>query len=423
MEHHSIAEIKYQADILVVGAGISGLTTALEAAETGYSVILLEKNSYVGGRVSQLYEYFPKSCPPTCGLEINIRRLRDNNKINLITLSQVLEVNGEPGHFTVKIKQSPRFVNNKCTVCNECVDVCPVEIPDEFNYGLNKVKAIYYAYNNAYPQKYVIDEKACLGEECSKCVKACKFNAINLKDHVQTYDIQVKSIVWATGWNSYDASKLDKLGFGQYPNVLTNVMMERLAAQNGPTGGKIKIDGVEDIKNVVFVQCAGSRDENHLEYCSSVCCLASLKQAHYIREQYKDAEVHVFYIDIRSPGFFEDFYRNVQKDEKIFFHRGKAATVFKDISSGRLVVEAEDTLSGILTQMETDLVVLATGMEPEAKNNGFPKKELLDDSGFLVDNDLIIGCGVCSGPKDVASCVQQSTGAAMKAVLNVKEGK
>jgi len=421
MEHHHHAEVKYKADIMVVGAGIAGITTALEAAETGYSVILVEKNPNIGGRVVQLNEYFPKLCPPTCGMEINIRRLKDNHNINLITLANVQEIIGKNGDYKVKIKEMPRYVNNRCTACNDCVEVCPVERPDDFNYALNKTKAIYLPYNNAYPQKYVIDDKVCTKEECGKCVKACKFDAINLNMTAEEYFVNVKSIVYATGWDPYDAKKLDKLGFGEFPNVITNVQMERLAAANGPTNGKIEIPGVDDIKKVAFVQCAGSRDENHLEYCSSICCLASLKQAHYIRERYKDAEVHVFYIDIRSPGFFEDFYTNTKKDEKIFFHRGKVAKVFKNYEDGKLLVEAEDTSTGNLQQMEMDLVVLATGMQPSAKS-GIPQ-DLIDESGFVLPNDKIVGCGVCSSPKDVASTVQESTGAAMQAIINLKEGR
>ena len=423
MEQHHHTEVKFSADILVVGAGIAGISTALEAAETGYSVILIEKNPNVGGRVVQLNEYFPKLCPPTCGMEINIRRLKDNSKINLITLATVDEINGEKGNYKVKIKEKPRYVTNRCTACNECVEVCPVKRPDEFNYGLNTTKAIYLPYNNAFPQKLVIDDSVCTMEECGKCVTACKYQAIDLNMKSQEYFVNVKPIVWATGWDPYDANKLDKLGFGTYPNVITNVMMERLAAPNGPTEGKIEIPGVENIKKVAFVQCAGSRDENHLEYCSSVCCMASLKQAHYIRERYEDAEIHVFYIDIRSPGFFEDFYRNVERDEKIFFHRGKIAKVFKNPDTDKLTVEAEDTLSNQLQQMEFDLVVLATGMQPTASKNGSPVKKYLDDNGFLSDNDKIVGCGVCSNPQDVATTVQEATGAAMKAVLNLMEGK
>jgi len=422
MEHHHQAEVKYNADILVVGAGIAGITTALEAAETGYSVILVEKNPNVGGRVVQLNEYFPKLCPPTCGMEINIRRLKDNQKINLITLASVEEVTGENGDYKVKIKEKPRYVNNKCTACNDCVDVCPVERKDDFNYGMNNTKAVYLPYNNAYPQKYVIDDAVCTKDECAKCVRVCKFDAIDLKMKAEEYLVEVKSIVYATGWDPYDAKKLDKLGFGEYPNVINNVQMERLAAANGPTQGKIEIPGVDEIKKVAFVQCAGSRDENHLEYCSSICCLASLKQAHYIRERYEDAEVHVFYIDIRSHGFFEDFYTNTKKDEKIFFHRGKVAKVFKNPEDGKLIVEAEDTITGHLQQMEIDLVVLATGMQPSVKN-GSPISEILDESGFVIPNDKIVGCGVCSSPKDVASSVQESTGAAMQAIINLKEGK
>ena len=423
MEENQHTEVRYQADILVVGAGIAGVSTALEAAETGYSVILVEKNPYIGGRVVQLNEYFPKLCPPTCGMEINTRRLKDNSKINLITQATVSEIKGSKGNYKIKIKEKPRFVTNRCTACNECVAVCPEERPNDFNLGIDKTKAIYLPFNNCYPQKYVIDPDTCTGESCAKCVKACQYDAIDLTMKAEEYMLEVKSVVWATGWDPYDAKKLDKLGFGQYPNVITNLMMERLAAPNGPTDGDIVIPGVDEINKVVFVQCAGSRDENHLEYCSSICCMASLKQAHYIRDRYKDAEIHIFYIDIRSPGFFEDFYKNIERDEKVFFHRGKVAKVLKNPDTNKLIVEAEDTLNGKLQQMDVDLVVLATGMQATAAKNGSPVKKYLDQNGFINDNEEIVGCGVCTSPKDVATTVQESTGAAMQAVLNLMEGK
>lgn len=422
MVSHNERNETIEVDIVVVGAGIAGLSSALEAAETGFSVLLVEKNPFVGGRVAQLYEYFPKLCPPTCGLEINIRRLRENDKIKLLTLATVKGFDKKEGKFHLLVQQQPRFVNNRCTLCDECVKVCPVERPNDFNFGLDKTKAIFYPYNNAYPHKYVIDENYCQFENCKMCVEACKYNAIDLNEKKKIYEISAKSIIWATGWVPYDATKLDNLGFGKYPNVITNMMMERIASPSGPTNGELKIPSLDiPINEVAFVQCAGSRDENHLEYCSSVCCLASMKQANYIRTQYPEAKIHIFYIDLRANGILEDFYHKTKSDPMIEFHRGKVAKVDKNPSNHRLIVEAEDTLTGILTRKEVDLVVLATGMQPTP----IPFYNLIDGNGFIRKdlNDGMVGCGVCVSPKDVASVVQEATGAAMKAIVKVKEAQ
>ncbi|VAX24201.1 Anaerobic respiratory complex protein QmoA, partial [hydrothermal vent metagenome] len=284
--------------ILVVGGGISGMTAAIEAAECGRRVYLVEKEAYLGGRVSKMNKYFPKLCPPLCGLEINFRRLRVNPLVTVMTGSEVEKVTGSRGDFTAAIKTAPRYVNEKCVACDDCVKVCPVSRSDDFNYNMSDTKAIYLPHAMAMPAKYVIDMSVCKGEACSECVKACKYDAIELGMEEKTTTVKVASVVYATGWKPYDAGKIENLGYGQIKNVINNVEMERLSAVNGPTGGKIvRRDNGEPVKKVAFVQCAGSRDENHLPYCSSICCLASIKQANYVRDQYPESEVSIFYID------------------------------------------------------------------------------------------------------------------------------
>ena len=412
-----------KSEILVVGAGIAGITAAVEAAETGMNVILIEKNPYIGGKVTQFSKYFPKLCPPACGLEINIRRLRTNPLIKLFTLAEVTDMEGESGNYKVNIKLKPRFINNQCTSCGDCVQVCPEIRKNDFNYNLDETTAIYIPYENAYPQKYVIDKETCKGTECNKCVEVCKYKAIDLEQPERIISVETNSIIWAAGWEPYNAGNLDVLGFGKYSDVITNVMMERLASADGPTKGQIlRLSTKEKANSIAFVQCAGSRDEHHLEYCSSVCCMASLKQTQYIREQNPDAEIHVHYIDVRSNGLLEDFYRNVQGDNKIHFHRGKVGKVSQD-DSGKLVVEAEDSLTGKLLNNKVELVVLATGMKPATQNLPIDKSEI-DANGFLHFNGNgtkgQAGCGVITEPKDVALTVQESTGSVLKAIQKIK---
>lgn len=413
-------ENSISSDLLIVGAGIAGITAAVEAAETGVNVILIEKNPYIGGKVTQFNKYFPKLCPPSCGLEINVRRLRTNPKIKLLTLTEVTAVTKENGKYKVTLKINPRYINDKCTACGDCVKACPQSRKNEFNYSMDETSSIYLPFENAYPLKYVIDKKTCLGDSCNECVDICKYGAIDLNEQEKIISAEVKSVIWAVGWEPYDANKLDLLGYGKYPDVITNVMMERLSSINGPTQGQIiRPSTGAKVNSVAFVQCAGSRDENHLDYCSSVCCMASLKQTAYIREQYPDAEIHVHYIDVRSNGLLEDFYNNVQKDPKIHFHRGKAAKVFMDDSTRNLVIEAEDSLTGNLMQYSVELVVLATGMKPATENIPIDKS-LLDDDGFLKSNgNGTIGCGVITKPRDVASTVREATGAVIRAIQTI----
>ncbi|MFP4370077.1 MAG: FAD-dependent oxidoreductase [Candidatus Kapaibacterium sp.] len=412
-------------DILVVGAGISGISAALEAAETGYDIALIEKRPYIGGRVAQLNQYFPKLCPPSCGLEINLKRLKESKNIDLYTLAEVVSIDGNEGSYKVKVKLTPRYIKEDCPNIERYVNEINIERDNDFNFGMNKSKALYMPYDNAYPTQYVLDRKACT-ENQLKYLAGTYPDCIDLDQKEEIVEFSVKSIVWATGWDPYEAGNIDTLGYKEFPEVISNVEMERLSAPNGPTSGQIIVPGSGKApEKVVFVQCAGSRDENHLEYCSSICCLASMKQARYIREQYPDAEIHIFYIDIRSPGIFEDFYTETKADEKIHFHRGKVAKVFRDAESGRLIVEAENTIRGDLNQAEADMVVLATGMKPATDFIKKIKPELLDESGFLksAKTNGINGTGVCTRPKDVAGCVQESTGAAIKAIHTIIRNK
>jgi len=408
--------------ILVVGGGISGITSALEVAETGYEVILIEKRPSLGGRVAGFHQYFPKLCPPTCGVEINYQRLRRNRRIQVHTNTQVSAISGEAGNFTVKLVKFPSYVNNKCVMCDKCTPVCPVDVPSDHDCGMRNTKAIHMPHRMAYPPRFVVERAHC-PSGCDKCVSACLYSAIDLNMESREFEVNPASIVMATGWRPYDATRLERMQFGALPNVITNVMMERLAATDGPTAGEINrpSDG-KQVETVVFVQCAGSRDQDHLPYCSSICCLASLKQANYVRTANPDARVYIFYIDIRTPGKFEAFYSRIREDKNIEFIKGKVAQV-EPGQDGRVIVEAEDILHGGKVRVEVDLVVLATGMESNLKTDGFNGEIVhLDEDGFAsahLQQPGIFAAGVAQGPVDVNSSIQEATGVALKAIQAV----
>jgi quinone-modifying oxidoreductase subunit QmoA len=272
--------------------------------------------------------------------------------------------------------------------------------------------------------KYVIDKEVCPGVECSKCVSTCPYNAIDLGMSAKRLNMKVGSVILATGWKPYDAAKLDNLGFGKFANVITNVMMERLAAPDGPTQGKIvRPSDKKEVKSIAFVQCAGSRDENHLPYCSGVCCLASLKQTTYVKEKTPDAKVFIFYIDIRALGTLEDFYLRVQGYENLSLVKGKVAKIEEDLETKDLTVEAEDTSSGKKVREEVEMVVLATGIVPTAAEAKIPAAITHDDYGFIASElPGIYAAGCSKRPADVATSVQDATGAALKAIQSIVRG-
>ncbi len=411
--------------ILVAGGGIAGISAAVEAAETGCDVILLEKSATLGGRVAQLNRYFPKLCHPACGLEINYQRLRSNPRIRVITMASVAAVSGKPGAYKVTVETQPRYVNARCTACGDCAKAAKTRVANPFNYGLDTVPAAYLPHPMAYPMRYAVAPEVIGTPEAAEIAAACKYGAIDLDEKPQAFELPVAAIVWATGWKPYDAAKLESYGYGRVPNVITNVEMERLAADGGPTGGKIlrPSDGKE-AKRVALIQCAGSRDLNHLPYCSRVCCLASLKHAAYVRAQYADAQVDVYYIDIRAHDKLESFYLKVKADPQVRFVKSKVASIYEG-EGGNPVLHGEDTLSRELYDRDYDLVVLAVGMQPESASLPASVMTGADEYGFLAPPDGgggMFAAGVASGPLDVSMSVQSATAAALKAIQTAQQG-
>jgi quinone-modifying oxidoreductase subunit QmoA len=402
--------------LLVVGAGIAGVTTALEAAEAGQPVVLVEREPSVGGRVLRNHQYFPKLCPPACGMEINTRRLAKSPLVRVLTRSELSAAERSDGGWRVTVRRRAEHVTSACTACGDCSKVCPATVSDPFNLGLGRVPAIRIPHVDAWPRRYVMDREACPAG-CRACADACKVpGAIDLDAKDRAEQIDVSAVVVATGWTPYPIEKLPELGGGVLPDVVANVHLERLAAPAGPTGGKIlrPSDGTPP-KRVAFVQCAGSRDVKHLPYCSAVCCLASAKQALYVKEQIPDAEVTTYYIDRRMPGRNEAMLARAEA-AGVRFVKGKVGRVSAG-PGGALVLRVEDVDAGRIVEAEADLVVLATGMAPRG-NGELPLPVLRDGDGFALDDRAakVFAAGVARRPEDVAASVRDATGAAAKAL-------
>lgn len=411
--------------ILVVGGGISGMTAAIEAAECGKNVVLVEKSPSLGGRVSQLYKYFPKLCHPTCGLEINLRRLKAQAKrLRVITMAEVGKISGEAGNYKATIKIAPRYVNENCTACGACGDAVEAEVDNAFNYNLNKHKAAYLPFNMSHPQRYVIDSSIIGTPDADKAKEACKFDAVDLDMKEETLELNVGAIIWATGWTPYDAARIQPYGYDRFDNVITSVEFERMMDRFGPTGGKLlrPSDGKE-AKNIAFIQCAGSRDHNHLSHCSRICCMASLKQATYISEQYgedaEDASATIYYIDIRVIDRFEDFFKMVREKKNVSFVKSKVANIVENEGNSNPVLHGVDTEGYQRYANEHDLVVLAIGMEPSADITAVMDGVHTDASGFIqvhADNGGVFAAGCAGNALDVNRSVQNSTASALHAI-------
>jgi len=412
--------------ILVIGGGIAGMTAAVEAAEVGYPVVLVEKEAFLGGRVIRSHKYFPKMCPPACGFEINTRRIRGNSRIAVHTLSSVEEISGKAGDFRVRIKKSPRYVTGAVSLDDSVTERLTSERPNDFNLGLDTTKALFYPHNAAYPALHVLDGEALSEADAAILTEVCPPGALDLDMEETEFWIDVGAIIVATGWRPYDAANLDNLGFGRCPDVVTNLMIERFAAEDGPTKGKILRPSTgEPPAHVAFVQCAGSRDENHLPYCSAVCCMASLKQARYIRESNPEARVTIFYIDIRTLGRLEKFYYDLLEDENVTFVKGKVAEINEDPESRELILEVEDTIAGEKPSPRFDMVVLATGVVPNAADSPIPLALEYDEYGFLngaTGADGVYAAGCATHPCDVSRTTKESTAAALKAIQCLNRG-
>jgi len=427
---------------LVIGGGISGIQSSLDIADAGFQVYLVEKDPSVGGHMAQLDKTFPTLDCSACILTPKMVDVSRHPNIELLTYCEVLSVDGFIGNFKVKVRKKPRYVNiDKCNGCGACAEACLLKgrIASEFEVGMGKRGAIYVPFPQAVPSTYTIDPEKCIFLKKGKCGKspackaACGPEAIDFEQKEEVIELEVGTIIVATGFDVFSAGEKPEYGYDAYSNVITGMEFERLSSASGPTFGKIKIDGKEP-QNVVFIQCVGSRDkELGNAYCSRVCCMYTAKQAHLVREKLPNANITVFYIDVRAFGKgFEEFYDRV-KEEGIIYRRGNASEVYR--RGEKLIVRAEDTLMGETLEVEADLVVLATGLVQrdvgELKNalrlsqssdrfflEAHPKLRPMETATAGV---YLAGC--CQGPKDIPDSVAHASGAAAKAIVPLATGK
>ena len=399
---------------LIIGGGISGITAALELAEAGKAVVLIEKEDYLGGNVSQFNNYFPKLCPPTCGLEINYRRIRSNPRITYYTGANLKSICGSEGDFLATIELKPRLINNNCTSCGKCAEVCPEERPKKLGRSPGE-KAAYINNGLAFPMKYCIDTQVCLREACGKCLDVCDYSAIQLDASAAIVSIQAGKIIVATGWILYDAAKIENFRYREEADVVTNQEFERMLASctrehkklTRPSDGKVPA-------RIAFVQCAGSRDSHHLPYCSAVCCSASLKHALTLEAEYPESCSEIFYIDMRLSGRNETLLKKAEAKERITLTKGKVGRILPSETEGEIFLELEDIGRSKKRKAGFDLVVLAVGLTPAPVAAGLE----LNAYGFCLPDQVsgMIPASCCKRPMDVSSSVKDATASALKAM-------
>ena len=421
---------------LVIGGGIAGIQTALDIADAGFEVDIVEKTPTIGGRMAQLDKTFPTLDCAACILTPKMVDAAQNEKIDLLTYSEVESVSGFVGNFTVKIRKKARYVDStKCTGCGACTEKCPSRKGlNEFNMGLNTRGAIYIPFAQAIPNVATIDPTQCLklkSGKCGLCEKICSAKAIDYTQKDEIIERQYGAIVAATGFKPIDASKYDEYGYSDNPDVVTSLEFERLMNAAGPNKGVLlRPSDKQHPHDIVFIQCVGSRcsDQRGKSYCSKICCMYTAKHAMLVREKYPDTNVHVFYIDVRTPGKnFDEFYRRAVEQYGVEYIKGMVGKVWKN--GDKLMVQGSDLLNGEQLLLETDMVVLATAIEPDpsARSVATMLTASMDTNDFFTEAHAklrpvesptagVFLSGACQGPKDVPETVAQASAAASKVI-------
>ncbi len=426
--------VEHETKCLVVGGGIAGIQAAIDVANSGHDVILVEKDPSVGGHMAQLSVTFPTLDCAQCILTPRMVEVSRHPRVKLLTYSEVVKVAGYTGNYEVTIRKRPTYVDpDKCNLCNKCAEVCPVSVPEEFNEGLSQRKAIYLPFEQAIPSSYVLDEDACLGVKplrCGLCQDVCDVGAIDYDMAPEIITEKVGAIIIATGYDLYDPSNLTEYGGGKYPDVVTSLQFERMIHPSGPMKGDLRrpSDG-RPVKRIAFIHCAGSRDpERHKPYCSRICCTYTAKQGLLFKKAVPDGVANVFYIDIRTDGKgYEEFAQGIIANQHLRYIRGKVAKIVDE--GDHLTVWGADTLSGKRIEIDVDLVVLAMAIVPSKGTEELAKifHINVDENGFLKEAHPklrpvetttagVFIAGTAQGPKDIPDSVAQGSAAAAKAI-------
>jgi len=434
--------VKINPNTLVVGGGVAGIQAALEIADSGTHVYMVEREPSIGGHMAQFDKTFPTLDCSACILTPKMTTTGQHPNITLLTWSEVEEVKGYVGNFTVKIRKKARKINEElCTGCLICQEKCPKKVIDNvYEVGMTTRKAVYVPFPQAVPKYPVMDVENCtyfLKGTCRACEKFCPTHAIDFKQEDQILEVAVGNIILATGYDLFDARRIPEYGYGRLPNVLTNLEFERMTNASGPTDGEIRLKDGSTPKAVGIVHCVGSRDKNYNTHCSSICCMQSLKFAHMVKER-TGAKVYNFYIDIRANAkAYEEFYDRVQEEGTIFI-RGKVGEI-SDVTrtpaeEGRLVVQVYDTLASVQRRIPVDMVILSAGLEPrrDAKQVGMLFGIACGSDGWLVERHpkmdpvatmtegvFIAGCA--QGPKDIPASVNQGASAAARVISHIQQ--
>lgn len=427
---------------LVIGGGVAGIQAALDLADTGYKVYLVERQPSIGGRMAQIDKTFPTMDCSICILAPKMSNAGRHPNIELLTNSEVKEVKGYIGNFKVKVLKKPRYVTKDCSACGDCVKECPVTTPNEFDVGLATRHSIYTPFAQAVPSTYIIDRNICLNKDniitCDKCIKACERKAIDFDMKPETVELEVGTIIVATGADVYDPASLVEYGYTKYQNVITSLEFERLINAGGPSGGHlIRPSDMRIPKTVAFIQCVGSRSEKGgRPYCSNVCCMNTIKDSLLIKEHWPDTQIYVFYMDIRAYGKgFEDLYKRAKK-EGVVFIRGLPADIVEDRKTHNLWLIGEDTLQKEVYKVNVGMVILSIGIEPQKDSEVIQRLFTLSrtQDGFFMEAhpklrpvDTPTGgvflAGCAESPKDIKDSVTQASASAARASILMSQGK
>lgn len=424
---------------LVIGGGVAGIQAALDLADSGYQVVLVEKESSIGGRMAQIDKTFPTMDCSICILAPKMADAGRHPNIALLTLTEVAGISGYVGNFTVQLRRKARYVTGECSSCGDCSDACPQHAPNDFDVGLATRRAIYLPFAQAVPSAYLIDMELCLNREgvqvCEKCVQVCERKCIDFRDSDREETIEVGTIVVATGGDVFDATELPHYQYQRAANVITSLEFERMINAGGPTGGSlIRPSDFQVPKTVSFLQCIGSRSSRTNSYCSNVCCMNTIKDSLLIKEHWPDTDIQVFYVDIRAFGKgFEDLFQRA-KQAGVRFIRGLPGEIVP-LQNGNLRIIGEDTLLREMYGVESELVILSVGIIPSAGSDAVRKSLTLSltSGGFFMEAHpkllpvdtatrgvFLAGCA--EGPKDIKDSVTQASAAAARANIIMRRG-